>query len=382
MLTIDRKEYELQLDGSGGGAFSGQSPSPDSAEPAPVIRIPLEQVALIYYREIPASAKKKPESVFMAGYPSLASIGAAEHGLDCKQLDLELARAGTIRWFPRTKMGAQPFTDHDALQDHGKNTGKYIGTGIVATARLLFAGQIPYMDYVPDSKIDPETWRWAVTAADRREVGLLRLKRDRHCPAQATPRAGITDQDILTKLEATRAALTDRQISDQEQMNQQTQLLDQLDPEMPLKIAADQLNPPLINPADPITPTPVRAPSDDGTVTAYADTRWFSSIDSARAYQQRPAVEHRGTLELTDQSLRMSWGVRDQANGGVRIPYSEIESVEKSSSGFLLVIVVRRGDGHVDSFHVGNMLTEGATTAAGELLRSKVEAQASASVSQ
>jgi hypothetical protein len=78
----------------------------------------------------------------------------------------------------------------------------------------------------------------------------------------------------------------------------------------------------------------------------------------------------------------MSWGVSDQVNGGVRIPYSEIESVEKSSSGFLLVIVVRRGDGHVDSFHVGNMLTHGATTAAGELLRSKVEAQASASVSQ
>lgn len=240
VLTVDRKDYVLTLDGSGGGAFSGAGLDAERAAAGAArspIRIPFEQMALVYYVEFPVDKK---DDTFRypawASYPSIAAIGAAERYMDCSELDTEIARAGTVRWYAR-QHGVVPFTEHEALAQHGKNAAKDVGLGLlVAMALVGAAGGGPFGGsfgggHPPPSPIDQETFRWAVTAADRREVALLQLKRERLCAASATVRGENTDLEILTKIEATRQALATKAISDQEQMRQQTQLLDQFDPE-------------------------------------------------------------------------------------------------------------------------------------------------------
>jgi hypothetical protein len=78
--------------------------------------------------------------------------------------------------------------------------------------------------------VDLEAFRWALTAADRREIGLLQLKRRRDCPSRPEPGGDSNDLEILTQIEGTRAALEAGEISDLVQTTRQTQLLDRLDP--------------------------------------------------------------------------------------------------------------------------------------------------------
>jgi hypothetical protein len=243
VLTVDRKEYLLHLDGSGGGAFSGQRLSPDSVNgeaAASTLSIPLDQIALGYFREIPARAKNQSvEGNYpnKNSYPSIAKVGAAEGKLDCGGLDLEIARAGTIRWYAR-QQGAVPFTAHEALAQHEKNAAIDVGVGLLVAVALvgaaggggpnLFAGGGGGSH--DDGVIGSETFRWAVTAADRRELGLMQLKDKQSCSAVKLPDGATSDMEILAKIEATREALGAHQISDVEQRDQQARLLDQLDP--------------------------------------------------------------------------------------------------------------------------------------------------------
>ena len=247
ILTVERREYLLHLDGSGGGALSGENLNPgDANQQATVpltIRVPFEQIALIYFRELPAGAKNQsPAFNYPAkeAYPSVAGIGAAEKGMDCGELDLEIARTGTIRWYAR-QQGVVPFTAHEALVQHGKNTAKNVGIGILVAVALIGAAggggaAIPFPTgggggaAHADHPIAAEDLRWAITDSDRREVALLQLKRQRLCAAVESPDRTMTDLDVLSRIEARRAALGAHRISDLEQRDQQTQLLDQLDP--------------------------------------------------------------------------------------------------------------------------------------------------------
>jgi hypothetical protein len=92
----------------------------------------------------------------------------------------------------------------------------------------------------PPTPADLEAFRWAITAADRREVGLLQLKRDRLCSARSIPSGELTDLDVLSKIESTRRALDAHQLSDQDQMKQQTEFLDLLDPATAFKVPIEE----------------------------------------------------------------------------------------------------------------------------------------------
>jgi hypothetical protein len=243
VLTVDRKEYLLRLDGSGAGALAGQRLSPDTVNgeaAAPTMSIPLDQIALGYFREIPARAKKHSvEGNYpnKGSYPSIAKVGAVEEGMDCGDLDREIARAGAIRWYAR-QQGAVPFTAHEALAQHEKNVGKDVGIGLLVAVVLVgaaggggpaaFGGGGGFSH--EDGVITAEAFRWGVTAADRRELGLLELKDKKSCPPVKSPDSATSDMEILAKIKATRDALGAHQISDVEQRDQQAQLLDQLDP--------------------------------------------------------------------------------------------------------------------------------------------------------
>ncbi|MBV8341254.1 MAG: hypothetical protein JO173_02625 [Gammaproteobacteria bacterium] len=229
-LTVGRKECVLRLDGKGGGAFSGQDVTvnyPPETSPE-VFRIPFEQLALVYYVAVRAGNKGAPSyGPVKESYPSLAAVGAVERGLDCSALDVEVARAGAIRWYAR-QSGAMPFTEHEALVQHGKNAAKDVGLTVIALLFAVGGGISPL--HSSGATVSVEAFRWAVRAADRRELGLLQLKRARDCPARTTPGGDNTDLEILTQVEGNRAALKAGEISDLIQITRQTQLLDRLDP--------------------------------------------------------------------------------------------------------------------------------------------------------
>jgi len=261
VLTVERKEYALVLDGSGQTAFSGRSSDASTTIQGEqsTIRIPLEKLALVYYAETPASTKRdrlerasesaSPESYFLAksSFPVVPTVGDAERGMNCQELEREIARAGTIRWYARQHLGAIPFTRHEAAVQHIDNTLEYVAIGVGAAIALAGAAG-PGFSAGGGSlggggvgwggggvAADPamptlEAYRWAVTAADRRELGLLALKRERSCPGTAVPSGARTDLQLLGEVESTRRALEARQISDIDQRNQQTVLLDELDP--------------------------------------------------------------------------------------------------------------------------------------------------------
>jgi hypothetical protein len=243
VLTVDRSEYLLHLDGSAEDALSGQKLTPESVSEqaeASTVRIPFDQIALVYAREIPASAKSQSPAAnypVKSNYPTLAKIGAAEQGMDCGDLDREIARAGTIRWYAR-QQGAAPYTEHEARVQHGKNAAFDVGIGVLVAVAVVGAaggggaavigggGGGSSVEY----PVSSQELRWAVTAADRRELGLLQLKNQRNCAAVKSPDGAMTDLDIFSRIETTHELLGAHQISDSEQRDQQTQLLDQLDP--------------------------------------------------------------------------------------------------------------------------------------------------------
>jgi hypothetical protein len=224
VITIDRKEFALLLDGHGNGeALSGQS---SVGADGVTTRVPFDRLALVYYgslREVYSTRN---------AYASLENVGDAEQRLDCAALELEIARAGAIRWYER-RSGATPFTEHEARMQHGKNAGKYFAnTLIIATdVMILAASGGNGAAFVPPMSVSADALRWRVTAADRRELGLLRLKRSRSCPATALPGGDTTDLGILQSVEATQRALDAHEISDDNQVTQETQLLDQFDPQ-------------------------------------------------------------------------------------------------------------------------------------------------------
>src|SRR4029077_20483635 len=156
-------------------------------------------------------------------------------------LDVEIGRVGAIRWYARHYGGVVPFTEHEARTQHGKNAVEYAGVALLAPLALYTGGRL-LEPFISDWSVrNQETFRWAVTAADRREVGLLQLKRERSCPAGVTPSGPTTDLEILAAVESTRGALDSHQISDVDQRDQQTELLDRLDPptSAPAEAASD-----------------------------------------------------------------------------------------------------------------------------------------------
>jgi hypothetical protein len=385
VLTVDRKEYVLKLDGGGNGALSGRATSPESvsevAADAEIETIPFERLALVYYSEVP-KGRHRPGRLIKAAYPSLAPVGAAEHGLDCGELNLDLARSATIRWYARQYAGALPFTEHEARMQHGKNAVKDVGVGLLVAVLLIGmagggGGSLPCLtDCSPAATpISMEDFRWAMTAADRREIGLLQLKRDRLCPAVATSRGETNDLEILTRIETTRRGLEAHQISDQDQINQQTRLLDQFDP----ATAVIERVPSAAELAAGFET--VTVPLEEGAVTAYPVV-WFAAIGdlpSFRDYIHTLDRGLRGSLELTDRSLTL---VSESSNGvktgfGVHIPFSEIASVEIRSYGLTRVVELKHRDGHLDSFQIraSALVSRKQTDTAADLLRSKVQAQ-------
>ena len=143
----------------------------------PLESVPFDQIALMYYAPPPHpfAVSAAPEQTV---FPSLPAPGAVEIGASCADLDVELARAESIRWYARNR-GAIPFTSGEAAAKHTKNFAK--NTGIAVLVFLAMAGGggggcLASCGPASANVLSPEDWRWVVTDADRGIVGLLDLK--------------------------------------------------------------------------------------------------------------------------------------------------------------------------------------------------------------
>ena len=346
VLTVNRGERLMVLDGSGGNALTGRDidASATLAGTGPVVRIPFDDLALIYYSEGFLADKE--------AYPLLQDVGPAERGLNCDELDLELAQAETVRWYARGQ-GALPYVGHERGTQNAKKALK--GVGKTMWVVLSIYGGYSGGGSSGHKEASLDAYRSAVTTADRRIIGLLELKRDHSCAPRDARIASETDLMVLGKIGESRQALAAKHMTDQEQANLQTLLLDQFDPVVPGTVQVDVV----------------------GELKGYERVTWYSNVDATENLKTLiTQLGWRGEIKLTDEELefRPESGADAPAGGVVRIRYADVASAVVANHGRWRGVIVTRRDGHKDTFCIaqgfGTDLER--TQTVGEFLKSKV----------
>ena len=326
VLTVSRQERYVRLNGSGGGALSGRdlNESAALAGSQPVVRIPFTELALIYYSEDMWPVKKV--------YPSPPEVGPAEHGVSCDELDLDLARAETVRWYAR-RQGALPFAGHEQGALNAKKALKGVGETVWVLLEM-YGGYSGGGGGGGHGDASLNAYRSVVTAADRRIIGLLELKRDRSCTPRDTRVPGETDLMVLGKIGEARQALVAKSITDQEQVHRETLLLDQFDPVLPGTVQSDFA----------------------AAVLTFGGVAWYPNVDATESLKNivgKPLWL--GAITLTDEELvfRPTSGNGAPMGEVVRLRYADLSGdFVTAHYGFRAVVGVTRRDGHKDAFEI------------------------------
>lgn len=139
-------------------------------------------------------------------HPMSHELRPEDAALDCEQLDLAILKTDTVRWVIRD--------DGGTLETGKERTSRYVANVIVIPLSLPLGG-----GYIGDHGSA------VLDAADRRILGLLRLKRDRACPPAATSEPGLTDLQMLQQLEP---LMPEEGELDRAALDRRTALLDRL----------------------------------------------------------------------------------------------------------------------------------------------------------
>ena len=246
VLTVNGQEHYFIIGPSAAGTLGGTPIDPALGHTLPDDNViePIGNIAIVYYLEQP---KRKPAPVSgyeerrripnKYAYPKLPMTGEKEKGLSCAALDLDLARAEAIRWFARDQ-GIMGYTEQQAALRHVTNAAEY--TAITALVVLVAAagGGVPNFSSGPPpdpnrslkAQIGEENLRWAVTHADARIMGLLKLRRDKGCAEQPTLSDAGGDLAHLAALDALVHGVAAAHLSADQRMHERTRLLDELGP--------------------------------------------------------------------------------------------------------------------------------------------------------
>jgi hypothetical protein len=153
-------------------------------------------------------------------HPKLPPLVPIDRTMDCRQLDLAIDRADTVRWLIRD--------DGGKLETGGHKAARYAGNAVIIPISLI--GYFP--TYIDDGG------HTVLNAADGRIRELLQLKRDHGCPARATKMPRVDDFAVLAELEAVQAQLDAGRGEQSELFKRRTELLDGLRVVPPLVPAA------------------------------------------------------------------------------------------------------------------------------------------------
>jgi hypothetical protein len=143
-------------------------------------------------------------------HPKLPPLVPIDRTMDCRQIDLAIDRADTVRWLIRD--------DGGTLETSGHKAARYAGNAILIPISLI--GYFP--TYIPDGG------HTVLNAADERIRELLQLKRDRDCSPRATMVPGKDDIALLVELEAVQAQIESDHGDQGALFAQRTTLLDGL----------------------------------------------------------------------------------------------------------------------------------------------------------
>jgi len=143
-------------------------------------------------------------------HPKLPSLVPIDTTMDCRQIDVAIDRADTVRWLIRDDGGNLETSSHRAA--------RYTGNFILVPLSVLAMTPM----FMPDSG------HAVLDAADGRIRELLQLKRDRGCPSRATAWPELDDLALLGALEAVQTDFGAGRVSEEQMLKQRTKLLDGL----------------------------------------------------------------------------------------------------------------------------------------------------------
>ncbi len=360
-LTVSGEEHFFLISSSTDQTLSGRAVNPVTGEllPDQIVRDPFDSLALVYYAD-PAKRKVDPRSrvPLKPSYPALAGAGAREQAMPCDTLTVQLDRAEAVRWFARNE-GAMAYTSTQQAQRHSLNAAKYAGKALLVVVLMMgcSSGGCDLPIFNNSSTVDPtqslavqigeQTLRWAVSAADSRIIGLLKLRRDKQCAALPTLVGGQSDLQILAALNAL-GHDAGGGTSEEATLQKQTQLLDELGPRSLLGASNRKCG---VLDCGIMRATAGSSQNQPFSIT-YEHVTWYagtSNITSIKTMSQGKE----GTVVVTDHSIAFheTTSRKSPPAGEIDVPYSGISSVEYKGTNGLDVwrAVITRTDGNADA---------------------------------
>jgi hypothetical protein len=424
VLSTDGEETYLLLESVTGGALTGR-PIDVISRDAPEdrkITIPVNEAALVYYVKPASSAatraaaakavptgEPRPGFPVKNSYPELPSAGSSEAKLSCADLDAELSRTEAVRWFARNE-GLMGYTPTQVLAHHAATTAIVIGVTVLVVGAaggggaagfggggFNFSGSGPTVQPDPAGSLRDQVGagqlRWAITAADVRVAGLLRIKRDKGCAGRSTLVDDASDLRLLQQFDGLREGA--QRLSGVALLHEQTRLLDMLGPRpLPEGRLADCSAFHCDNSVDQgetsVTVVELRGRvpelADEHVQRIFGNAVWYGETASVYG-RAKKHVKHQsvtGNIVIFDKSLVFvsdAPGESGSATGTpapVRIPLADIASVDEGKFGLNRWIVVHTRDGHAQFFALSGsigspVVDRPKTLAAVQLLQSDLQ---------
>jgi hypothetical protein len=356
-----------------------------------VVALPFDSLAVIYYTE-PASERLSLQKrlPWKGRFPEPHAVGTAERALSCQALDTELARAEALHWVARSHE-ATPYTGAEKMELHAKHTAVDVGVAALLIVALAASGGAGggggcWIDCGPPNDgawhVDLEGYRWAISAIDEREEGLLRLKKQSQCTGRATVQADSTDLAVLAGLDAWKAQQSSAQMDEHALLAKRTEALDQLGPKLvPDLLAARALQAAQLQAAQ-LQAAQQLLPPDEHVDKVLSNAIWFGETSSvwARARKTTGGEAPQGEIVVTDKSLLFASEVDKAVNPNasqvtVEISYAQVEKVEVGNLGLNKWVMIRTKDGREQFFSIRGPSTtvdRKSTQAAADLLRAKM----------
>jgi hypothetical protein len=145
-------------------------------------------------------------------HPTLPALAPIESTMDCRQTDVAIDRADTVRWLIRD--------DGAKLETDVHRSARYTANALLITASILALNPNP--PYFKDGG------HAVLNAADERIRELLQLKREHACPARPTALPELDDLALLGELEALQSDFGANRIDEEQMLTRRTKLLDNL----------------------------------------------------------------------------------------------------------------------------------------------------------
>jgi len=143
-------------------------------------------------------------------HPKLPALVPIDTTMDCRQIDVAIDRADTVRWLIRD--------DGAKLETSAHRSARYTANFLLVPVSVLSLSPVFFRD----------SGHAVLNAADGRIRELLQLKREHACPPRDTALPELDDLALLGEIEAVEADFGAGRVEEEQMLTQRTKLLDNL----------------------------------------------------------------------------------------------------------------------------------------------------------